>query len=69
MNAVRSQEEIDADLEVEIDAACARMVDGKDDLERSAGWTEMAILLRRRSTTRIMKMEVERRLVRGDKKI
>jgi hypothetical protein len=67
VNAVRSQEQIDADLEADIDAACNRMVTGITEEARRDGWTEMAILLRRRSDVQIMKMELERRLARKPK--
>jgi hypothetical protein len=69
MNAMRSAEQIDADLETEIDAACKRMVDGKTEEAQRAAWTEMAVLIRRRSSHQVMRMELDRRLVRGEKKV
>jgi hypothetical protein len=64
MNAMRTQEQMDADLEVEIDAACERMSKGKSEAEQRAAWTEMAVLIRRRSPMQVMKMELERRIAR-----
>lgn len=57
--------ERDARLEKQIDAAYARMVDPKASLQESnAAWTEMAVLIGRRSQNQIMRMEFEMRLLR-----
>jgi hypothetical protein len=66
---MRSQEQIDEDLEIEINAACARMVAGATEDAKREAWTEMAVLLRRRSDTQVMKMELDRQLLRGKIKI
>jgi hypothetical protein len=56
---------IDAALEDLIDLAYARMVKpGATQEESSAAWTDMAVLIRRRSHTQVMKMELEMRLLR-----
>ncbi len=54
----------DEQLEREINAACQRMVNGKTEEEKRAGWTDMSVLIRRRSSTQIIKMELELRLLR-----
>lgn len=59
----------DAALEAEIDVALARMCDpaASEETSREA-WTEMAVLIGRRSQTQILKMEIELRLLRKGKK-
>lgn len=63
MSAVRSQEQMDADLEREIDATYSRMIAAPTENESRELFKEMAILLRRRSPQQIHKMELERRLL------
>lgn len=54
---------VDDALEGLIDAAYARMVkSGATEGESRDAWTEMAVLIRRRSPTQIMRMELERRI-------
>lgn len=62
MNAVRSQEQVDADLERDIDAAYDRMIAAPNDTESKAHFQEMTRLIYRRSPHRIQQMELERRL-------
>lgn len=62
MNAVRSQEQMDADLETEIDVMYERMIAEPDEVKARAHFQEMALLIRRRSHFQIQKMELERRL-------
>lgn len=55
----------DAALELQIDAACERMSDpAATDEESREAWCEMAALIGRRSHTQVIKMEIERRLLR-----
>lgn len=64
----RAQER-DARLEAEIDAACKRATDkNTTDRESHEALTEIAVLMRRRSTTQALKLEFQRRLLlRGAK--
>lgn len=56
---------VDDALEGLIDAAYARMVKpGATPEESSAAWTDMAVMIRRRSATQVMRMEIEMRLLR-----
>lgn len=56
----------DAALELQIDAACDRMIDSATSEEESReAWNEMASLIARRSHTQVLKMEIERRLLRS----
>lgn len=64
MNAVRSPEQRDADLETEIDRHYQIVINGKTDDIKRAAFTEMARAIRRRSQAQIMKMEFEMRLLR-----
>ena len=51
----------DARLEAQIDAAYEAMVKAPTDAESKAWFTEMNVLIGRRSRTAIMKLELERR--------
>lgn len=62
MSAVRSQEQVDADLERDIDAAYDRMIAAPNDTESKAHFQEMTRLIYRRSPHQVQKMEMERRL-------
>lgn len=62
MNAVRTSEQRDIDLELEIDATYDRMIAEPDEAKARAIFHEMALLLYRRSPQQIHKMELERRL-------
>lgn len=59
----------DAALEIQINAACARMVDPATSEEESrVAWADMASLIFRRSPHQILKMELERRIARKESK-
>lgn len=65
MSATLAPKEIrDAQLEAEIDAAYDRMLTGKTDDLKHAAFTEMAVLVRRRSPDQVMKLELQMRLRR-----
>ena len=56
----RAQERADR-LEADIRAACKRALNGKaSDRETEDACTEVAVLIRRRSTTQLLKLEFER---------
>lgn len=60
---MRTQEQVDADLESEIDAAYERMIHAPTDEESKSAFHEMCLLIARRSPHQIQKMELDRRLV------
>lgn len=56
---------VDVALENLIDEAYQRMVKpGATPEESSIAWTDMAVLIRRRSQSQVMRMEIEMRLLR-----
>lgn len=54
--------ERDAALEAKIDAAFKSMKRAPTDIESKSWWTEIAVLMRRRSMTQLLKLELERRM-------
>lgn len=68
MNAVTAQPDRDAALEMEIDAAYERMIKAPTDHGSREAFTEMAVLIRRRSPAQVLRMELERRLARRQAK-
>lgn len=64
---IARQEQMDADLETDITAAYLRMVDGVTEQDRRTAWADMALLVERRSTAAVMRMELERRIYRATK--
>lgn len=67
MNAVQTQEQIDAHLEVDIAAATVRLVEAKTHEESRTAWTDLVALLRQRSWAQVVRMELERGLERRTK--
>jgi hypothetical protein len=56
---------VDSALEELIEAAYQRMVKpGATPDESNAAWTDMAVMIRRRSLDQVMRMEIEMRLLR-----
>lgn len=64
MNAVSSQEEVDAALEEHIEALYQRMIHEPDEEKARGYFREMADQITRRSPAQIKKMQREKRLHR-----